>query len=771
MKLCVRSFYRSVGFSILFLVSAFPALAGSRFVPVFTSPESISAWSNLGQVQGAGPNGSTGQVVVQRVLGLSDNGDVYAMGYTSRRAIDGTTTTVPVIFKAWQGGARALIVGGELVLNSPLLPLNAVVSLRSAACVYPFSVDVNDRGDLLITSHFRGASRDSLCTSTNQIIQKGNDAVTFKLKRDGSTEVVSVAQQLDEEFTDHYLDRLGYTNTSSLFSRLFKYGEDASVMFNPGLRSLDNISILTGTAFSDEGQEGYNLWLTKGRPISNLPGYKIHDLPQVVTSQDGKHLYARATIKRDSDTTAIPTLLYLNRSIGYQIKALTAPLGSAAATSLPEFTTRITYGENAVDSTGTRFVRRLSYDYLASVKIGEFQHMPENLNLIVLDDGTAIFSGKQLSTRVLQDFGSTYPPPTGASALLLRLRPTGGQFELDTLLVAGNPNEEIGNYRMTKVQKFNVANDGSVLAIVDLYDARGWNQKVGVIHVDAEGNRHILYHPDVNDLPNAAGQPLFELADIHTTPYISGVLNSNGKAITCIQWTSISQSYAEKLACHYHQIENGAVNSKYLLAKNNPLRTNSSRSIIEIRPFIMDDQDRMILSVLTQNPQNPLNYNENRYHFISVKPDGSLEDVSPSNSNDVFSSIRPFDNRVYDFSPAPVELRPFLRASSGQSYHLNIAKNRLVNANSEIVFLAATEDMRSGYASRSFSIVKLVFDTPTTTTQCPADFDGNGSLGSNDLFSFLAAFQAREARADMTNDNVISLQDLFSFLQKFSAGC
>ncbi|MGE3106897.1 MAG: GC-type dockerin domain-anchored protein [Phycisphaerales bacterium] len=52
---------------------------------------------------------------------------------------------------------------------------------------------------------------------------------------------------------------------------------------------------------------------------------------------------------------------------------------------------------------------------------------------------------------------------------------------------------------------------------------------------------------------------------------------------------------------------------------------------------------------------------------------------------------------------------------------------------------------------------------------CPADFNADGSVNSQDFFDFLAAFFASDA--DFNHDGVTNSQDFFDFLAAFFAGC
>lgn len=54
---------------------------------------------------------------------------------------------------------------------------------------------------------------------------------------------------------------------------------------------------------------------------------------------------------------------------------------------------------------------------------------------------------------------------------------------------------------------------------------------------------------------------------------------------------------------------------------------------------------------------------------------------------------------------------------------------------------------------------------------CPADFDGDGQLSTADLFTFLAAFFARDMRADFDGSGTVATPDIFAFLNIWFEGC
>lgn len=57
------------------------------------------------------------------------------------------------------------------------------------------------------------------------------------------------------------------------------------------------------------------------------------------------------------------------------------------------------------------------------------------------------------------------------------------------------------------------------------------------------------------------------------------------------------------------------------------------------------------------------------------------------------------------------------------------------------------------------------------TTCCPANFDGVGGLGVQDIFGFLNAWFALDPRADFDASGSTTVQDIFTFLNAWFAGC
>jgi hypothetical protein len=72
-----------------------------------------------------------------------------------------------------------------------------------------------------------------------------------------------------------------------------------------------------------------------------------------------------------------------------------------------------------------------------------------------------------------------------------------------------------------------------------------------------------------------------------------------------------------------------------------------------------------------------------------------------------------------------------------------------------------------------YSAPRLLVDNLTLTsgTTCPADFNGDDTVNSQDFFDFLTAFFASAPESDFNGDDVVNSQDFFDFLTAFFAGC
>jgi hypothetical protein len=79
--------------------------------------------------------------------------------------------------------------------------------------------------------------------------------------------------------------------------------------------------------------------------------------------------------------------------------------------------------------------------------------------------------------------------------------------------------------------------------------------------------------------------------------------------------------------------------------------------------------------------------------------------------------------------------------------------------------LYAGEPSSNGISGMYFDDVSLV------PVCCPADFNADGILNSQDFFDFLAAFFATAPAADFNSDGAVNSQDFFDFLTAFFAGC
>jgi len=64
----------------------------------------------------------------------------------------------------------------------------------------------------------------------------------------------------------------------------------------------------------------------------------------------------------------------------------------------------------------------------------------------------------------------------------------------------------------------------------------------------------------------------------------------------------------------------------------------------------------------------------------------------------------------------------------------------------------------------------LAFDI-VCIPECPADFDGDGTLSFFDVSQFISAYQAMDPAADVNGDGTLDFFDVSAFLASYSAGC
>jgi hypothetical protein len=58
-----------------------------------------------------------------------------------------------------------------------------------------------------------------------------------------------------------------------------------------------------------------------------------------------------------------------------------------------------------------------------------------------------------------------------------------------------------------------------------------------------------------------------------------------------------------------------------------------------------------------------------------------------------------------------------------------------------------------------------------SSRECPADFNDDGAVNSQDFFDFITAFFGQSPRADFNDNGSLNSQDFFDFLSAFFARC
>ncbi|VAX39604.1 hypothetical protein MNBD_PLANCTO03-509, partial [hydrothermal vent metagenome] len=109
-----------------------------------------------------------------------------------------------------------------------------------------------------------------------------------------------------------------------------------------------------------------------------------------------------------------------------------------------------------------------------------------------------------------------------------------------------------------------------------------------------------------------------------------------------------------------------------------------------------------------------------------------------------------------------------VEASGGWFYHeFRVADFVMPNSTVQVRFVA--EDASSG------SIIEAALDefmvSDGVCNDCVADFNGDGSVNTQDVLAFLNAWNNGDSSADINGDGEINTQDVLAFLNLWNAGC
>lgn len=78
----------------------------------------------------------------------------------------------------------------------------------------------------------------------------------------------------------------------------------------------------------------------------------------------------------------------------------------------------------------------------------------------------------------------------------------------------------------------------------------------------------------------------------------------------------------------------------------------------------------------------------------------------------------------------------------------------------------ASARLRGGGGMRSIALRDMAL-----IRRCPADFNGDSAVTSQDYFDFIRAFFGGDLSADVNGDNAVTSQDYFDFIRAFFGGC
>ena len=120
-----------------------------------------------------------------------------------------------------------------------------------------------------------------------------------------------------------------------------------------------------------------------------------------------------------------------------------------------------------------------------------------------------------------------------------------------------------------------------------------------------------------------------------------------------------------------------------------------------------------------------------------------------------------FLSRIADSSGATRDKRSFELGFAG---HIHNQRQLLDTPGLYEVTLIAW-DSNGVYADSE--PVKFYLQTPA----CDADFNGDGSVNTQDVLAFLGAWAAGDGSADMNGDGSVNTQDVIAFLNLWAAGC
>jgi len=76
-----------------------------------------------------------------------------------------------------------------------------------------------------------------------------------------------------------------------------------------------------------------------------------------------------------------------------------------------------------------------------------------------------------------------------------------------------------------------------------------------------------------------------------------------------------------------------------------------------------------------------------------------------------------------------------------------------------------------GSAMNGTTVLGSGFWDACAAAPCPADFNADGAVNSQDFFDFLNQFFALSMNSDFNRDGAVNSQDFFDFLNAFFAGC
>ncbi len=212
-------------------------------------------------------------------------------------------------------------------------------------------------------------------------------------------------------------------------------------------------------------------------------------------------------------------------------------------------------------------------------------------------------------------------------------------------------------------------------------------------------------------------------------------------------FTAVNQSVSQNVGANLSSA-NISVNSRFIGANpgnhttgfiiDNICHAQCTRSNTAVRAF-SNDSSQVCFTVTGASAASPLRMRMNGAVVLSGGATGQLRLQSPSN-NDVFNVSSGTFNRV-------------LNLTANGEYRYTATLN--------------TGDLQPSTPSTMGPRDVNIY----ASFVCMADFNGSGTVNTQDIFDFLSSWFAGNLASDTNANNALAVQDIFDFLSAWFTGC